>query len=49
MLSAESATGDNPELAVKMMDKIAHSVEKLNYSSILSAQLEKLLIAHLMQ
>jgi len=42
MLSAESATGDNPELAVKMMDKIAHSVEKNpNYSSILSAQLEK--------
>ncbi len=42
MLSAESATGDNPELAVKMMDKIAHSVEKNpNYSSILSAQLEE--------
>jgi len=42
MLSAESAVGDNPELAVKMMDKIAHSVEKNpNYSSILSAQLEK--------
>ena len=40
MLSAESATGDNPELAVKH-DKIAHSVEKNpNYSSILSAQLE---------
>ena len=42
MLSAESAIGDNPELAVKMMDKIAHSVEKNpNYSSILSAQLEE--------
>ena len=42
MLSAESAVGDNPELAVKMMNKIAHSVEKNpNYSSILSAQLEK--------
>tara|TARA_Y100000996_G_scaffold388034_1_gene347300 strand:+ start:594 stop:2012 length:1419 start_codon:yes stop_codon:yes gene_type:complete len=42
MLSAESAVGDNPELAVKMMDKIAHSVEKNpNYASILSAQLEK--------
>ena len=42
MLSAESAVGDNPELAVKMMDKIAHSVEKNpNYSSILSAQLEE--------
>ena len=42
MLSAESAVGNNPELAVKMMDKIAHSVEKNpNYSSILSAQLEK--------
>ena len=42
MLSAESATGENPELAVKMMNKIAHSVEKNpNYSSILSAQLEK--------
>ena len=42
MLSAESATGDNPELAVKMMDKIAHSVEKNpNYSSILLTQLEE--------
>ena len=42
MLSAESAIGDNPELAVKMMDKIAHSVEKNpNYSSILLAQLEE--------
>ena len=42
MLSAESAIGDNPELAVKMMDNIAHSVEKNpNYSSILSAQLEE--------
>ncbi len=42
MLSAESAIGDNPELAVKMMDNIAISVEKNpNYSSILSAQLEK--------
>ena len=42
MLSAESAVGDNPELAVQMMNKIAHSVEKNpNYSSILSAQLEK--------
>tara|TARA_B100000214_G_C23967146_1_gene628312 strand:- start:1587 stop:3005 length:1419 start_codon:yes stop_codon:yes gene_type:complete len=42
MLSAESAVGNNPELAVKMMDRIAHSVEKNpNYSSILSAQLEK--------
>ena len=42
MLSAESAVGDNPELAVKMMNKIAQSVEKNpNYSSILSAQLEK--------
>ncbi len=42
MLSAESAVGDNPELAVKMMNKIAHSVEKNpNYSSILSAQLEQ--------
>ena len=42
MLSAEAAVGDNPELAVKMMDKIAHSVEKNpNYASILSAQLEK--------
>ena len=42
MLSAESAIGDNPELAVKMMDNIAVSVEKNpNYSSILSAQLEK--------
>ncbi len=42
MLSAESAIGDNPELAVKMMNKIAHSVEKNpNYSSILSAQLEE--------
>ena len=42
MLSAESAIGENPELAVKMMDKIAHSVEKNpNYSSILLAQLEE--------
>ncbi len=42
MLSAESAIGDNPILAVKMMDKIAHSVEKNpNYSSILAAQLEE--------
>ena len=42
MLSAESAIGDNPELAVKMMNKIAHSVEKNpNYSSILLAQLEE--------
>ncbi len=42
MLSAESAVGNNPELAVNMMDKIAHSVEKNpNYSSILSAQLEE--------
>ncbi len=42
MLSAESAVGDNPELAVQMMNKIAHSVEKNpNYSSILLAQLEK--------
>ena len=42
MLSAESAIGDNPELAVKMMDKIAHSVEKnSNYSSILLSQLEE--------
>ena len=38
MLSAESAIGDNPELAVKMMDNIAISVEKNpNYSSILSS------------
>ena len=36
MLSAESAIGNNPELAVRMMDKIAHSVEKNpNYTSIL--------------
>ncbi len=42
MLSAESAIGNNPELAVKMMNKIAQSVEKNpNYSSILSAQLEE--------
>ncbi len=42
MLSAESAIGNNPELAVKMMNKIAHSVENNpNYSSILSAQLEE--------
>ena len=42
MLSAESAIGNNPELAVRMMDKIAHSVEKNpNYSSILLAQLEE--------
>jgi len=42
MLSAESAIGDNPQLAVKMMDKIAHSVEKNpNYSSILLAQIEE--------
>ena len=42
MLSAESAIGENPELAVKMMDKIAHSVENNpNYSSILLAQLEE--------
>ncbi len=42
MLSAESAIGKNPEAAVQMMSKIAHSVEKNpNYNSILSAQLEK--------
>ena len=42
MLSAESAIGDNPELAVKMMDKIAHSVEKNpDYSTILLTQLEE--------
>ena len=42
MLSAESAIGNNTELAVRMMDKIAHSVEKNpNYSSILLAQLEE--------
>ena len=42
MLSAESATGKNPELAVKMMHKIAKSVENnTNYASILSAQLEE--------
>ena len=42
MLSAESAVGNNPELAVQMMDKIAHSVERNpNYSSILSSQHEK--------
>ena len=42
MLSAESAIGENPEAAVQMMNKIAHSVEKNpNYDSILSAQLEK--------
>ena len=42
MLSAESAIGNNPELAVRMMDKIAHSVEKNpNYSAILLAQLEE--------
>ena len=42
MLSAESAIGENPEAAVQMMNKIAHSVEKNpNYSTILSAQLEE--------
>ncbi len=42
MLSAESAIGNNPELAVKMMNNIALSVENNpNYTTILSAQLEE--------
>ena len=42
MLSAESAIGNNPELAVKMMNNIALSVENNpNYITILSAQLEE--------
>jgi pyruvate kinase len=42
MLSAESAVGDNPQLAVKMMNDIALSAEQNpNYASILSAQLEE--------
>ena len=42
MLSAESAVGDNAQLAVKMMNDIALSAEQTpNYTSILSAQLEE--------
>ena len=42
MLSAESASGDFPIEAVKMMNKIALNIEKdSNYSDILSSQLEK--------
>ena len=42
MLSAESAVGDNAQLAVKMMNDIALSAEQNpNYTSILSAQLEE--------
>jgi len=42
MLSAESASGNYPSEAVKMMDKIALSIEKdSNYDDILSSQLEQ--------
>ena len=42
MLSAESASGDYPIEAVKMMNKIAINIEKdSNYSDILSTQIEK--------
>ena len=42
MLSAESASGDYPVEAVKMMNKIAINIEKdSNYNDILSSQLEE--------